>query len=227
MKPTFKTSLSRLRASIAFILCMFAASSSAQYYEIANQLPSLIQPALSGSFRYKGYLDFTGTAGMGTNRANFVGISTTQGFQYADWFFMGAGLGVDLAIAPDPNGDFINDNPWQHIRASQKRVMIPVFSDFRFIIGSQSVGCFIDLKVGSTWLIGNRYLELKEGYLSTAAQFLFRPSLGIRIPIRSSNPKQAFSIGVTYQLITSSNNYGWFDRGNTLNSLGFNVGFEW
>ena len=75
-------------------------AASAQYYEIANQLPSLISPALSGSLRYKGFVDLSGTAGLGDNRANFAGISTTQGFQYADWFFMGAGLILSALDVP-------------------------------------------------------------------------------------------------------------------------------
>ena len=30
---------------------------SAQYYELANQIPQLISPALSGNFNYKGFVD--------------------------------------------------------------------------------------------------------------------------------------------------------------------------
>lgn len=74
---------------IALMLAAGSQASRAQYYEITNQLTNLISPALSGSFNYKGYVEASGLAGVGHNRANFIGISTTQGFRYASWFYMG------------------------------------------------------------------------------------------------------------------------------------------
>ena len=63
---------------------------------------------------------------------------------------------------------------------------------------------------------------------ATATQFYFRPSIGVRIPINSQNPKQAVNVGLTYQLLTSNNNYTyWHDNSVTLNNLGLTVGFEW
>ena len=50
----------------------------------------------------------------------------------------------------------------------------------------------------------------------------------MRIPINSQNPKQAVNVGLTYQLLTSNNNYTyWHDNSVTLNNLGLTVGFEW
>ena len=89
-----------LSLAVAAVLAVgMAVPARAQYYEIANQLPSLISPALSGSMQYRGFVEGSGLAGMGKNRANFLGISTSQGFQYASWFFMGVGMGVDVAMA--------------------------------------------------------------------------------------------------------------------------------
>lgn len=91
---------------MAAVIAMAAtASAHAQYYEIAGQLPSLISPALSGSLNYKGFVEASGTAGIGDSRANFIGVSTSQGFKYADWFFMGVGIGVDVAMAKNVNYD--------------------------------------------------------------------------------------------------------------------------
>lgn len=87
------------RLSFIAVILLSAICGKAQYYELANQLTNLISPALSGSASYQGYVDLSGTAGIGDNRANFVGISTTQGFRYTPWFFMGAGLGIDVAMA--------------------------------------------------------------------------------------------------------------------------------
>lgn len=218
----------------ALLLMGGAQAANAQYYEIASQLPGLLQPALSGSLAYKGYVEASGLAGIGNNRANFIGVSTSQGFKYADWFFMGVGVGVDAAfvrsdgdyfadIAPDERPDY-----WGH-SSSRTKCMIPVFTDFRFNIGdTQSVCAYIDLKLGAAWLIGDSYLRLNNGaYLSTATQFYMRPSVGVRIPVNKSKPAQAVNIGVTYQLLTSNNNYYWNDNSVTLSNLGVTVGYEW
>lgn len=218
----------------AAILAMFvcAIPVRAQYYEIANQLSGLLSPALSGSFNYKGYVELGGVAGVGTNRANFICLSTSQGFRYASWFFMGAGIGVDVAMvrgadAYEPTR--MTDYDYIGYRASDTKVMIPVFTDFRFNIGSLSAAsAFIDLKLGAAWLIGSRYLQLHDAYISNDAQFYCKPTIGVRIPVNAQNSSQAFNIGLTYQLLTSDNNYYWGDGGNvTLNNFGVTLGYEW
>ena len=207
---------SLLIAAVVALICSPVAN--AQYYEIANQLPKLISPALSGSLNYKGYVEFSGLAGLGDNRANFLEISTTQGFKYASWFFMGVGAGLPDEDLPDYYGHGY----------SKTKAMIPVFSDFRFMIGPESgTSFFIDLKLGAAWLMGSGYLRMIRGCLTNQTQFYFKPSLGIRIPVSSQNPRQAVNIGVTYQLLTSNNNYNWYDRSLTLNSIGATIGFEW
>ena len=208
-------------------------TASAQYYEIANQLTGLISPALSGSFRYKGYVDVSGTAGLGENRANFIGVSTSQGYQYASWFFMGVGIGVDVAMAhnnndvadalpPDSYPDYFRHN------VSTTKCMIPVFSDFRFNIGpASSTSFFADLKVGAAWLLGNSYLQMEKARMTSQTQFYFKPTVGVRLPINSANTRQAINIGVTYQLLTSNNNYNWYSNSVTLNNLGLTIAYEW
>lgn len=222
-----------LKQIAAGVALLASVSASAQYFQIANQLPSLISPAVSGSFNYRGYVDVSGVAGVGTNRANFLGVSTSQGFQYASWFFMGAGIGVDVAMtnrstaAPDLPSDqwpgFLNHD------ASQTKAMIPIFSDFRFNFGGGAgIGGFVDIKAGATWLIGDSYLELAEARMGGGAQFYLKPTIGIRVPLSASNPRQAVNIGVTYQLITSDNYYSWYhDNSVTLNSFGATIAFEW
>ena len=90
-------SLKQILVSITLVVAAVF-QSHAQYYELANQLPSLISPALSGSMRYKGYAEAGFTGGFTDNKANFMSFSTSQGFQYSDWFFMGAGLGIDVTF---------------------------------------------------------------------------------------------------------------------------------
>lgn len=220
----------RLFLALALLGCSFGAS--AQYYQMANQLTNLISPALSGSFNYKGYVDFSGIAGLGTARANFFGVSTSQGFKYADWFFMGAGMGVDLTMTQKP-GNIHEDPaeyPWMGRKTSSTMAMIPVFSDFRFIIpsgGPDIPGLFIDIKIGASWLIGDNDLLLDGAHMSHGAQFYLRPQIGLRIPFDSKHPNRAFNIGATYQLITSNNFYTPDSDSATLNGIGFTFSYEW
>lgn len=206
-----------------------ALPSQAQYYEMANQLTNLISPALSGSMKYRGFVDAKGLAGLGHDRANFIGISTTQGFQYASWFFMGAGMGIDMVRTPEViNPVTLSDNYRHgHSSSSHTRAIVPVFSDFRFNIGSGTqTSVFIDLKLGAAWLLGSKYMPLNDAVLSTGTQFYMVPSIGVRIPVNSMNAKQAVNIGIAYELLTSNNRYYNYNS-PTLNSLGMTIGFEW
>lgn len=201
----------------------------AQYYEITNQLTNLISPALSGSFNYKGFVEASGLAGVGHNRANFIGISTTQGFRYASWFYMGAGIGVDVVMAQQ-NDEISSrpDNPFYEYPTTKTKAMIPVFSDFRFNIGDPAkTSFFIDIKLGAAWMLGSSDLRMNDACMDNSTQFYMRPSLGVRIPVNSSNSSQAFNIGLTYQLLTTDYNYDWYDNDVTLNNFGVTLAYEW
>ena len=221
-----------LDGAAAMTLLLHPGNAKAQYAQIVNQIPSLITPALTGAASYRGYVDVTATFGVGNDRANFVGISTTQGYRFAPWFYMGAGIGVDIAMTASPQYDLTgawNPDPGYYPGMARTKAMIPVFSDFRFNFGNvEGLSFFADIKAGATWLIGSSYLELRNGALSTRAQFLLRPTVGLRIPVNSKNPKQGVNVGVTYQLITANNSWGyWNSDSPTLSSLGLSVGYEW
>lgn len=219
-----------LFSAIAFALLMVSVPARAQYYEIANQIPSLLSPALSGGLNYKGYVDFSGTAGIGDNRANFIGISTSQGFRYTSWFFMGVGLGVDVAMSQghDLLGTEAPQDPYDYYETTKTKVMIPVFTDFRFNLGNESsVSAFIDLKVGAAWLLGSSYLRMENAYLSNETQFYLKPTIGVRIPVNTKNSRQAFNVGISYQLLTSNHNYYWKSGSVTMNNVGVTIGYEW
>ena len=206
---------------IAIILSMLSSlSASAQYYEIANRIPSLIQPALSGSGQYKGFIEAGYSKTLGNYDADFLELSTSQGFQYNSWFYMGVGLGVDVLFS-HKNDDWGSD--WETTTAA----MIPLFTDFRFNIGGNSgASFFIDMKVGCSFLLGNKYISIGDGYLTNQEYFYLRPSIGMRIPTNSRNPKQAVDIGINYRLLTSNYWNSW-SRNITLNSIGVSLAFEW
>lgn len=223
-----------LAAAVALTGTMAA---SAQYYQLANQVGQLIRPALTGGFNYKGYVDASYLKGIGSKNADFLEITTTQGFRYSNWFFMGVGAGVE-AVFTNPNSEF-NDwegtavprHGWSDIDPSKSRSktgwVIPLFTDFRFNIGNeQSVSFFIDLRVGASFLVSNNYLAIGDGYMTSSESFYLRPTLGMRIPLSVNNPKQALNIGATYQLITS-NYWHYNSSSTTLSALGVTIGFEW
>lgn len=229
-------------AAAAGLLIADAQPAQAQYWEATSQLSNLITPALSGSGRYKGLIEVSGLAGLGGSKINHVEISTSQGYQYADWFYMGAGIGVDIVHAPHTD-DLVVDLPpgyssgypsgYPSYKYGMKSngVMLPIFTDFRFDFpagrNSGAASMYIDLRLGATWLLGNRYLLTDDGYLTNNSNFYLRPSIGTRIPLSKSNPRQAVSVGLSYLLITSDNNY-WFSANNsTFNSLGASISFEW
>lgn len=213
---------------LAVLLIAGATKASAQYYEIANQLTRLVSPALSGSMNYKGYVDFSGTAGVGSHNARFLGISTTQGFRYSSWFFMGAGLGIDVAMGAGDTGKVSNTSYGYATDAKSTKAMIPLFSDFRFNIGSSAATSFFaDLKIGAAWLLGNGALALSnDAYMLNGTQFYFKPTIGVRMPVNKAKPQQAVNIGVTYQLLTS-NNFYYNNGSSTLHNLGATIAFEW
>ena len=224
--------MKRMRMAIVAIVAMMAGvSAHAQYYQMANQLGQLISPALSGGMNYKGYVDASVLYGVGNKEATYVEITTTQGFRYRDWFFMGVGAGVQ-GIFTNPRSSF---SDWENVTdgfdrwhsTSKTGWVIPLFTDFRFNIGNQSgLSAFIDLRLGCSFLLSNKYLEIGQGYMTNSECFYLRPTVGMRIPVNAKNPKQALNIGFTYQLVTS--NYWCYNSSNTtLSALGVTFGFEW
>lgn len=228
-----------IRLFTSLCICISALTASAQYYEIANQLPQLIRPALSGSFNYKGFVDVSYMRGVSKCKADFLDVTTSQGFRYADWFYMGVGIGADVLFSStDDNwGSGWNDgsSPDLSHSSTTTAVMLPLFTDFRFTFGGvntlaegvtrSSVGFFIDLRIGCSFLCSDDWIRINNGYLTNQQYFYLRPSVGLRIPVGTSG-RQAFDIGLCYKLLTS-NYWGSSKESATLSSLGLTVAFEW
>lgn len=207
----------RKQLFLFFVLCTVGFTANAQFYEIGNQITRLFSPALSGSFNYKGFIEASYLKGIGDDRFDVVDISTTQGFKYKSWCFMGVGAGVDFML-PSLDNKQQNDDP---------EIMVPVYTDFRFFIGNQSnVGMTIDLRVGAAFTFADRF-NTNHGRLYEDECFYLRPSIGLRIPF--SNAKRALNIGISYQLLVSDfydDHYGW-DQHKAFNNVGATIGFEW
>lgn len=202
-----------------------------QYSNIVNGLTNVLMPAISGSSTYKGFVDVAYTQGFGTYRTNFATLSTTQGYQFTPWFYMGAGIGVDV-LWSSVNNDW--GNQWQESypdryddNYTSTSAMIPIFTDFRFNIGKRTQpSFFIDLKIGAAFLCTNNYVKIRNGYLTNTSYFYMQPSLGVRIPVNGNNSKNAVNVGLHYRLITSDY-WSGYQSSIVLNGLGLNVGYEW
>lgn len=206
------------------------APASAQYYQLANQIPQMLQPALSGSFNYKGFVDASYVKGIGNRNADYLELTTTQGFQYASWFFMGVGAGVEVVFTnPDSSADRWDTPPGDYDPSkghSKTGCIIPLYSDFRFNIGSQTnTSFYIDLRLGASFLVSGDYLEIGNGFLTNSECFYFKPSVGMRVPLNDSG-RQALNVGLSYQLVTSDYWYR-YSSNISLSSLGVSIGFEW
>lgn len=229
-----------LRSIICAIAAIAIASAStrsnAQYYQLASQLSNMATTAILGGFNYKGYVEASGLAGVGSQRANFVDITTTQGVKYADWFYMGLGTGVEFMLtnADDNVNRPSYGNGWPGYDPSRgdtkTGVIIPLYTDFRFFLGgSSSASCFIDLRLGCSFLVNSDYIRVGDGYLTSSENFYLRPSVGVRIPVNPAKPNQAINVALTYQLMTS-NYWSWYGRANnsaTLNAIGLTIAYEW
>ena len=215
--------------SILFAVTAASFSANAQIYEAVNTLRSVISPALSGSGRYKGSVEAGYSHTIGKYNADFVELSTSQGYQYNSWFYMGAGLGVDLLMSHKGSqwNQGMTTLPPNDRGYATTAAMLPLFADFRFFIGDTSNVTFnLDLKVGCSFLMSNKMIAIGHGYLTNREYFFLEPSIGVRVPCNKKNPKQAFDVGVRYKLLTS--NY-WYNYNNniTLQAIGAFVAFEW
>lgn len=203
----------------------------AQIGEIVNGLTNVALPAIRQGAGYKGYLEADFTAGVGNYRSNFVTVATSQGYQMNNWFYMGAGIGVDMLWSTVNTGwgeNWAASNPeWFAHEHTSSAVMIPVFTDFRFILGEQtSTSFFINLRVGAAFLCSDSYIKIRNGYLTNQNYFYFQPAVGVRVPINSTNPRQALDIGLHYRLMTSNYWSNW-QYNATINGLGVNISYEW
>ena len=198
-------------AVLVLALAGFIAPASAQFGLMANKLTEMLTPALSGSFNYKGFFDVAYLAGF--DSPDLLEITTTHGFKYSTWCFMGAGAGVDLAFPQSIDPAVRND----------VSVLLPLYADFRFNIGnSTKVGFFIDLKLGAVFLLseGRYYNDLY--YMENDPSLYLKPSLGLRIPVNGG--KQALNLAASYQLMTPRFSNGWLIN---FNNLGGTIAFEW
>ena len=221
--------MKKIFATLIVSVAALATTANAQIYEAINTLQSVLSPALSGSGRYKGSVEAGYAHTLGKYNGDFIELSTSQGYQYNSWFYMGAGLGFDLLLSHKGThwGENITTPPPSSRGIATTAPMLPLFADFRFLIGDTSnISFYLDLKVGCSFLLTNKMIAIGDGYLTNREYFFLNPSIGVRVTCNKKNPKQAVDVGVKYKLLTS--NY-WYNYNNniTLQAIGAFIAFEW
>ncbi len=221
--------MKKIYALAALALLSVPSAVKAQYYNIANQVANVLQAPLNGLARYKGFVDASYVKGLGNTRADFLEFSTSQGVQYNSWFYMGAGLGVSVVFShPDDNlpSSYWEQPAFLERSSSKTGVMIPLFTDFRFTPWGNQLGLYVDLRLGCSFLVGNDYLRINQGYLTNQEYFYLKPSIGVKIPVSKEHPKQAFDLGLSYQLLASNYWSGYYSN-RAISSMGLTASFEW
>lgn len=218
-------------AILGLLALASVAPARAQIGEIVNGLTNVALPVIKQGAGYKGYLEADFTAGVGNYRTNFVTLATSQGYQLNNWFYMGAGIGVDMLWSTVNRGWGDNwsasDPSWYSHESTSSAVMIPVFTDFRFILGQQTqTSFFLNFRLGAAFLCSDSYVKVRDGYLTNREYFYFQPAVGVRVPINSTNPRQALDVGIHYRLMTSNYWNNW-QYNATINGLGVNISYEW
>lgn len=116
---------------------------------------------------YRGMVDVGYVMEVGGFDDSRVELTTSHGYQFNSFFFLGAGLGFSYWI-------------------DSEIVSIPIFADFRFDIPTGSIGNpYFDLKFGySPWDIQGKYGYMKGSYgnISFGTRFV----LGRKIAINTS-----------------------------------------
>ena len=108
---------------------------------------------------YRGFVDLEYYKSIDAISRNHYGISTSHGYQFKPWLFVGAGAGIKLSHKKHyENFD----------RPPKDFYMFPVFADVRFDLLKNKFSPFLDCRVGYT--LGNK-----------AYGVMLNPSLGCRI----------------------------------------------
>ena len=224
---------------VLIILSIFPCKIFAQYEE--EEVPAMLSTELSKDVAvnyeyynsgYKGFVDAGYTFGVTKYHASMLSFATSQGYQFNEWFYLGPGLGLDFLFSRKSKtwGQGWDDAPGFNVNhpSSKSVVMLPVFADFRFLIANGSNNCsfFLDMRVGASFLLSDKYIAIKDGFITDKTFFYLNPAIGISIPVSSEYTKRAIDISLTKKLLTSSY---WYRQNNniTLQLLGLNVAYEW
>jgi len=129
----------------------------------------------SASKCYRGFVDAGYTVGIGDYEFGRVELSTSHGYQFNPYVFLGAGVGLHFMQKYETNGMEIA------LDTRDSKVDVPVFGNVRFNFAKSKIAPFVDGKVGY--------------YVTNNGGLYYNVSAGCRFSI---NAKQAVSVSVGY-----------------------------
>ncbi len=148
---------------------------------------------------YKGFVDMGFIADVSDYDGNRVEVSTSHGYQFNNYIFLGGGIAVDYYTDRDA-------------------ASFPIFANFRANFVNQKVSPFGDFKFGYT--AGD---DLSGGYISAALGVRFATGKKSAVNLRLEYVYQEEYLGSYYH----SDNY-WYDDYdyNPISGFGLKIGFE-
>lgn len=147
---------------------------------------------------YKGFVDFGYIADVSDNNAGKIEASTSHGYQFNNYIFLGAGMAVDYYTDAD-------------------LVSIPIFANFRVNFINKKITPFVDLKTGcAVGDVEGAYVTLGMG-----ARFSLKGKKAVNIGLEYHYQQYDYS-----ESYGSENYYHYSYYNYDLQGLGFKVGFE-
>lgn len=147
---------------------------------------------------YRGYADVGYGVGIGKHDGSHFGVSTTHGFEFGPYVYLGAGMGF---------------NYYYNLPFDEKQFCMPLYLNSRFQLSKSRIAPFIDLKAGYS-------LTVESGFYGS-------PSIGLAYALKPGLALN-FSLSYTIQMIDAdSGTMGREAISNKgFSSLGFRIGVE-
>ena len=153
---------------------------------------------------YKGFVDVGGAFGVGTYGDGLVSVSSTHGYQFNPYFFLGVGVGVNY-----------------HFNWST--VFIPVYADARGYFMNNDIAPFIGLKVGYSVFDGMGFYFNP----SVGVRFIATSKLGLNLSIGFIMQRTDITFRQYYYNPRTHDSYvNSYDERNTIGGVMFKLGFE-
>lgn len=150
---------------------------------------------------YRGFADMGYTVGIGEWKAGRIEVTTSHGYQFTPYLFMGGGTGIHY-----------------YCTDGAEETVVPLFVDFRANFIKGKIVPFARIKAGYSF-------DTSESFEGLG--FYIAPSAGVKFMV-SDNFAINFSLGYTSQLVDSYYEDYYYEYSSTenLGGITFKTGFE-
>ena len=182
-------------------------------WQAQQTIGSDFTPGIGPQKGYRGFFDLEFYKSIDAISEDHFGFSTTHGYQFKPWLFVGAGAGMKISHNKHCKHDFAKKTDFY---------MFPVFADVRFDLLKSKFSPYLDCRVGYT--LGNKAYSL-----------MFNPSVGCRMGLTDKLAINA-SLGYSMQrtdiaVVSIGNTAIWHHEGsneqnNPYHCLSIKLGVE-